>query len=196
MTVHALVSKTGLPSKPTAAQIAKGKAKQHKNVKTIDIPVAKKPASKGKPAASPKPKATEQVATLQSDQGGVTFGPERHASGEITWATINQFIAMYAGGQTQNVRVEALPNVALDTDRPVPFFRDKTYTDKGVRYHDLMDHLHGVNGDNRLSTILRAGAKRGTSAKNNIMTLMLLNGGQSRSSATWGTSFIRLVVAK
>ena len=74
--------------------------------------------------------------------------------------------------------------------------KHKMYTDKGVRYHDLMDHLHGVNGDNRLSTILRAGAKRGTSAKNNIMTLMLLNGGQSRSSATWGTSFIRLVVAK
>lgn len=196
MTVHALVSKTGLPSKPTADQIAKGRAKQHKNVKTIDIPVAKKPASKTKPAASPKPKAKEQLATLQSDQGGVTVGPERHPCGEITWATINQFIAMYAGGQTQNVRVEVLPNVALDTDRPVPFFREQTYTDKGTRYHDLMDHLHGVDGDNRLSTILRAGAKRGTSAKKNIMTWMLLNGGQSRSSASWGTSFIRLVVAK
>ena len=196
MTVHALVSKTGLPSKPTAAQIAKGKAKQHKNVKTIDIPVAKKPEAKAKPAASPKPKATEQVATLQSDQSGVTFGTERHPSGEITQETIRQFIAMYAGGQTQNVRVEALPNVALDTDRPVPFFREQTYTDKGTRYHDLMDHLHGVDGDNRLSTSLRVGAKRGTSAKKNIMTWMLLNGGQSRSSASWGTSFIRLVVAK
>ena len=163
MTVHALVSKTGLPSKPTADQIAKGRAKQHKNVKTIDIPVAKKPASKTKPAASPKPKAKEQLATLQSDQGGVICGTAR-TSGEITWETIRQFIAMYAGGQTQNVRVEALPNVALDTDRPVPFFRDKTYTDKGTRYHDLMDHLHGVDGDNRLSTILRAGGKRGTSA--------------------------------
>tara|TARA_R100000426_G_scaffold53318_1_gene38550 strand:- start:518 stop:1105 length:588 start_codon:yes stop_codon:yes gene_type:complete len=195
MTVHALVSKTGLPSKPTADQIAKGRAKQHKNVKTIDIPVAKKPASKTKPAASPKPKAKEQLATLQSDQGGVICGTAR-TSGEITWATINQFIAMYAGGQTQNVRVEALPNVALDTDRPVPFFRDQTYTDKGTRYHDLMDHLQGVNGDNRLSTILQACAKRGTSRKKNIMTWMLLNGGQSRSSASWGTSFIRLVVAK
>ena len=130
MTVHALVSKTGLPSKPTAAQIAKGKAKQHKNVKTIDIPVAKKPASKGKPAASPKPKATEQVATLQSDQSGVICGTAR-TTGEITWETIRQFVNMYAGGQTQNVRVEALPNAALDTDRPVPFFREKTYTDKG-----------------------------------------------------------------
>ena len=195
MTVHALVSKTGLPSKPTADQIAKGRAKQHKNVKTIDIPVAKKPASKTKPAASPKPKAKEQLATLQSDQGGVICGTAR-TSGEITWETIRQFIAMYAGGQTQNVRVEALPNVALDTDRPVPFFRDKTYTDKGTRYHDLMDHLHGVDGDNRLSTILWAGGKRGTSANKNPMTLMLLNGGQSRSSASWGTSFIRLVVAK
>ena len=195
MTVHALVSKTGLPSKPTADQIAKGRAKQHKNVKTIAIPVAKKPASKTKPAASPKPKAKEQLATLQSDQGGVICGTAR-TSGEITWETIRQFIAMYAGGQTQNVRVEALPNVALDTDRPVPFFRDKTYTDKGTRYHALMDHLHGVDGDNRLSTILRAGGKRGTSANKNPMTLMLLNGGQSRSSASWGTSFIRLVVAK
>ena len=207
MTVHALVSKTGLPSKPTAAQIAKGKAKQHKNVKTIDIPAKKAltPEQADKaisdhvrkgPAKSPKPKAKEQVATLQSDQSGITFGDEKLPSGEITWATINQFIRTYAGGQPQNVRVEPLPQAHLTTDRPVPFFRDKTYTDKGVRYHDLMDHLHGVNGDNRLSTILRAGAKRGTSAKNNIMTLMLLNGGQSRSSATWGTSFIRLVVAK
>ena len=197
MTVHALVSKTGLPSEPTADQIAKGRAKQHKNVKTIDIPVAKKPEAKAKPAASPKPKANKgEQGTLQSDQSGITFGNEKHPSGEITWATINQFIRTYAGGQPQNVRVEPLPQAHLTTDRPVPFFRDKTYTDKGTRYRDLMDHLHGVNGDNRLSTILRAGAKRGTSAKNNIMTLMLLNGGQSRSSATWGTSFIRLVVAK
>jgi len=210
MAVHQQVSKTGLPSKPTTAQITKFKAKQQKNVKTADIPAiphkvltpaqADKAISenflKTTPVVSPKPKTSKAVATLQNDQGRIVFGAESLPSGEITNATIRQFILKYAGGQTHNVLVEPLPNVALTTDRPVPFFRDKTYTDKGVRFNDLIDHLHGVNGDNRLSAILAACAKRGTSAKNNPMTLMLLNGGQSRSSATWGTSFIRLVVAK
>ena len=94
------------------------------------------------------------------------------------------------------MRVVPCDNVLLEEERPVPFFREKTYTDKGVRYADLMDHLRGVNGNNTLSAIRAAGAKRGTSAAKNLMTWMLINGGQSRNSKTWGTSFIKLVVAK
>ena len=162
--------------KPTTQQVEDQRKKALKNPKTATVPLPKKPA---KPAPEPKP-AAELICVGE----------------EITHETIAQFIREHAGGQPLNVRVVPCDNVLLEEERPVPFFREKTYTDKGVRYADLMDHLRGVHGNNTLSAIRAAGAKRGTSAAKNLMTWMLINGGQSRNSKTWGTSFIKLVVAK
>ena len=161
-----------------AINIAQAREKQLANPKTVAVPKAK--AKSAKVAVPAKPAKVAEL-TCKGE--------------EITQADINRFIREHAGGQPANVRVEVLPNVAMAEPKPVPFFSNVTYERKGVRYSDLMDHLKGVKGDTRLSTIWHEGSKRGTSATNNLMTQMLLNGGQSRNSKSWGTSFVKLVVA-
>ena len=158
-----------------AINLAQAREKQLSNPKTVAVPKSAKVAV---PA-----KATKDAVEL------VCKGEE------ITQADITRFIKQHAGGQPANVRVEVLPNVAMAEPKPIPFLSNVTYERKGVRYSDLMDHLKGVKGDTRLSTIWQEGSKRGTSATNNLMTQMLLNGGQSRNSKSWGTSFVKLVVA-
>lgn len=161
-----------------AINLAQAREKQLSNPKTVAVPKSAKVTIPAKAV-----KAAKDTVEL------VCKGEE------ITQADITRFIKEHAGGQPANVRVEVLPNVAMAEPKPVPFFSNVTYERKGVRYSDLMDHLKGVKGDTRLSTIWQEGSKRGTSATNNLMTQMLLNGGQSRNSKTWGTSFVKLVVA-
>jgi hypothetical protein len=158
-----------------AINLAQAREKQLANPKTVAVPKSAK-------VAVPVKAAKDAVELVCKGE-------------EITQADITRFIKEHAGGQPANVRVEVLPNVAMAEPKPVPFFSNVTYSRKGVRYSDLMDHLKGVKGDTRLSTIWQEGSKRGTSATNNLMTQMLLNGGQSRNSKSWGTSFVKLVVA-
>lgn len=162
-----------------AINLAQAREKQLANPKTVSVPKSLASAKITIPAKAVKPaKVVELVCNGE----------------EITQADITRFIREHAGGQPANVRVEILPNVAMAEPKPIPFFSNVTYERKGVRYSDLMDHLKGVKGDTRLSTIWQEGSKRGTSATNNLMTQMLLNGGQSRNSKSWGTSFVKLVV--
>ena len=158
-----------------AINLAQAREKQLSNPKTVAVPKSAKVAVPAKAAKD----AVELVCKGE----------------EITQADITRFIKQHAGGQPANVRVEVLPNVAMAEPKPFTFLSNVTYERKGVRYSDLMDHLKGVKGDTRLSTIWQEGSKRGTSATNNLMTQMLLNGGQSRNSKSWGTSFVKLVVA-
>lgn len=167
-----------------AINLAQAREKQLANPKTVSVP-----KSKGNSAKVTLPAKPDKLANAAKVVELVCKGEE------ITQDDITRFIREHAGGQPANVRVEVLPNVAMAEPKPVPFFSNVTYERQGVRYNDLMDHLKGVKGDTRLSTIWHEGSKRGTSATNNLMTQMLLNGGQSRSSKSWGTSFVKLVVA-
>ena len=164
-----------------AINLAQAREKQLANPKTVAVP---------KSSASAKVTIPAKAAKAAKDAVELVCKGE-----EITQDDITRFIREHAGGQPANVRVEVLPNVAMAEPKPVPFFSNVTYERRGVRYNDLMDHLKGVKGDKRLSTIWQEGSKRGTSATNNLMTQMLLNGGQSRNSKSWGTSFVKLVVA-
>ena len=164
-----------------AINLAQAREKQLANPKTVAVP---------KSSASAKVTIPAKAVKVAKDAVELVCKGE-----EITQADITRFIKEHAGGQPANVRVEVLPNVAMAEPKPVPFFSNVTYERRGVRYSDLMDHLKGVKGDKRLSTIWQEGSKRGTSATNNLMTQMLLNGGQSRNSKSWGTSFVKLVVA-
>jgi len=154
-----------------AVSLAKAREKAFANPKTISVPALKK----AKPSSLP-----ELVCTGE----------------EITHDQIHAWIKEHAGGQPKNVAVLLMPNVAIEDPKPIPFFSNQTYEKKGVRYLDLMDHLKGVKGETNLAAIWASGARRGTSAKKNAMTWFLLNGGQSRSSKSWGTSFIKLVAAR
>jgi len=164
-----------------AINLAQAREKQLSNPKTVAVPKSAKVAVPAK-VTIPAKAAKDAVELVCKGE-------------EITQADITRFIKQHAGGQPANVRVEVLPNVAMAEPKPIPFLSNVTYERKGVRYSDLMDHLKGVKGDTRLSTIWQEGSKRGTSATNNLMTQMLLNGGQSRNSKSWGTSFVKLVVA-
>ena len=153
-----------------AVSLAKAREKAFANPKTVSVPTLKK--------------ATAKL-------------PELVCQGEeITHDQIHKWIKEHAGGQPKNVAVLLMPNVAIEDPKPIPFFSNQTYEKKGVRYMDLMDHLKGVKGETNLAAIWASGARRGTSAKKNAMTWMLLNGGQSRNSKSWGTSFIKLVAAQ
>ena len=128
-------------------------------------------------------KATTTTATLQ-----VTNGKP------LTSAGIWQFVNTHAQGQLANVPVVPLPNVKTGNAIPVPF----GYNGKpnGVRATIQNWFLFGVKGAKQNNAgVAQAHAKKlGHSTKRPICLLALLNGGYSPSSATWGTSFVKLVV--
>ena len=128
-------------------------------------------------------KATPTTATLQ-----VTNGKP------LTYACIWQFVNTHAQGQLANVQVVPLPNVKTGNAIPVPFgYNGKT---NGVRATIQNWFLFGVKGAKQNNAgVAQAHAKKlGHSTKRPICLLALLNGGYSPSSATWGTSFVKLVV--
>ena len=128
-------------------------------------------------------KATTTTATLQ-----VTNGKP------LTYACIWQFVNTHAQGQLANVQVVPLPNVKTGNALPVPFgYNGKT---NGVRATIQNWLLFGVKGakQNNAHVALTNAKPLGHSYKSPICLLALLNGGYSPSSATWGTSFVKLVV--
>ena len=128
-------------------------------------------------------KATTTTATLQ-----VTNGKP------LTYACIWQFVNTHAQGQLANVQVVPLPNVKKGNAVPVPFgYNGKT---NGVRATIQNWLLFGVKGakQNNAHVALTNAKPLGHSYKSPICLLALLNGGYSPSSATWGTSFVKLVV--
>ena len=112
----------------------------------------------------------------------------------LTYACIWQFVNTHAQGQLANVQVVPLPNVKKGNAVPVPFgYNGKT---NGVRATIQNWFLFGVKGAKQNNAgVAQAHAKKlGHSTKRPICLLALLNGGYSPSSATWGTSFVKLVV--
>ena len=113
----------------------------------------------------------------------------------LTYACIWQFVNTHAQGQLANVQVVPLPNVKTGNAIPVPF----GYNGKpnGVRATIQNWFLFGVKGAKQNNAgVAQAHAKKlGHSTKRPICLLALLNGGYSPSSATWGTSFVKLVVS-
>ena len=128
-------------------------------------------------------KATTTTATLQITNGK-----------PLTYACIWQFVNTHAQGQLANVQVVPLPNVKTGNALPVPFgYNGKT---NGVRATIQNWLLFGVKGakQNNAHVALTNAKPLGHSYKSPICLLALLNGGYSPSSATWGTSFVKLVV--
>ena len=128
-------------------------------------------------------KATTTTATLQITNGK-----------PLTYACIWQFVNTHAQGQLANVQVVPLPNVKTGNALPVPFgYNGKT---NGVRATIQNWLLFGVKGakQNNAHVALTNAKPLGHSYKSPICLLALLIGGYSPSSATWGTSFVKLVV--
>ena len=128
-------------------------------------------------------KATTTTATLQ-----VTNGKP------LTYKCIWDFVNTHAQGQLANVQVVPLSNVKTGDAVPVPF----GYNGKvgGVRATIQNWLLFGVKNakQNNAHVALTNAKPLGHSYKSPICLLALLNGGYSPSSATWGTSFVKLVV--
>ena len=127
--------------------------------------------------------ATTTPATLQ-----VTNGKP------LTYKCIWDFVNTHAQGQLANVQVVPLSNVKTGDAVPVPF----GYNGKvgGVRATIQNWLLFGVKDakQNNAHVALTHAKPLGHSYKSPICLLALLNGGYSPSSATWGTSFVKLVV--
>ena len=128
-------------------------------------------------------KATTTTATLQ-----VTNGKP------LTYKCIWDFVNTHAQGQLANAQVVPLSNVKTGDAVPVPF----GYNGKvgGVRATIQNWLLFGVKDakQNNAHVALTHAKPLGHSYKSPICLLALLNGGYSPSSATWGTSFVKLVV--
>ena len=128
-------------------------------------------------------KDTTTTATLQ-----VTNGKP------LTYKCIWDFVNTHAQGQLANVQVVPLSNVKTGDAVPVPF----GYNGKvgGVRATIQNWLLFGVKDakQNNAHVALTHAKPLGHSYKSPICLLALLNGGYSPSSATWGTSFVKLVV--
>tara|TARA_R110001599_G_scaffold316284_1_gene525384 strand:+ start:162 stop:572 length:411 start_codon:yes stop_codon:yes gene_type:complete len=111
-------------------------------------------------------------------------------NGTHNWAALTSFINKHAGGNTHNVKIVALSNVAAAPLQPVPF----GYNGKpnGVRAQ-IQNHM--LSGPT-LFAALNKGAKHkgGQSKAKPICLLALLNGGYTASAPTWGTPFVKLVV--
>ena len=111
-------------------------------------------------------------------------------NGTHDWAALTSFINKHAGGNTHNISIVPLGNVAAAPLQAVPF----GYNGKagGVRA-TIQNHM--VSGPT-LFAALNAGAKHkgGQSKAKPICLLALLNGGYTASAPTWGTPFVKLVV--
>ena len=112
----------------------------------------------------------------------------------LTYKCIWDFVNTHAQGQLANVQVVPLSNVKTGDAVPVPF----GYNGKvgGVRATIQNWLLFGVKDakQNNAHVALTHAKPLGHSYKSPICLLALLNGGYSPSSATWGTSFVKLVV--
>ena len=128
-------------------------------------------------------KATTTTATLQ-----VTNGKP------LTYKCIWDFVNTHAQGQLANVQVVPLSNVKTGDAVPVPF----GYNGNVGRVRATIQNwlLFGVKNakQNNAHVALTHAKPLGHSYKSPICLLALLNGGYSPSSATWGTSFVKLVV--
>ena len=133
--------------------------------------------------------ATAQQATTTSATLQVTNGKP------LTYKCIWDFVNTHAQGQLANVQVVPLSNVKTGDAVPVPF----GYNGKvgGVRATIQNWLLFGVKNakQNNAHVALTHAKPLGHSYKSPICLLALLNGGYSPSSATWGTSFVKLVVS-
>tara|TARA_R110002073_G_scaffold243646_1_gene405812 strand:- start:56 stop:478 length:423 start_codon:yes stop_codon:yes gene_type:complete len=111
-------------------------------------------------------------------------------NGTHNWAALTAFINKHAGGNTHNISIVPLGNVAAAPLQAVPF----GYNGKagGVRA-TIQNHM--LSGPT-LFAALNAGAKHkgGQSKAKPICLLALLNGGYTASAPTWGTPFVKLVV--
>ena len=132
--------------------------------------------------------ATAQQATTTTATLQVTNGKP------LTYKCIWDFVNTHAQGQLANVQVVPLSNVKTGDAVPVPF----GYNGKvgGVRATIQNWLLFGVKNakQNNAHVALTHAKPLGHSYKSPICLLALLNGGYSPSSATWGTSFVKLVV--
>ena len=132
--------------------------------------------------------ATAQQATTTTATLQVTNGKP------LTYKCIWDFVNTHAQGQLANVQVVPLSNVKTGDAVPVPF----GYNGKvgGVRATIQNWLLFGVKDakQNNAHVALTHAKPLGHSYKSPICLLALLNGGYSPSSATWGTSFVKLVV--
>ena len=130
----------------------------------------------------------------------------------ITHKTIKEWVDKNAGGSTNNVEVVPLDNLKVDKPHPAPFGYNSP-NPNGPTPTIMNMHVHGVGGSFNLGKILheanmfekkRSNGKQGHSQMR--ATVMLLNGGESRSPCrdkaeyckdlkgkpTFGTSYIKL----
>ena len=134
-------------------------------------------------ALAPVKTANTTTATLQITNGK-----------PLTYKCIWAFVNTHAKGQLANVQVVPLPNVKKGNAAPVPFgYNGKVNGVRATKQNWLLFCVKGAKQNNAHVALTNA-KPLGHSYKSPICLLALLNGGYSPSSATWGTSFVKLVV--
>lgn len=152
---------------------------------------------------APKADDTTQKSAPAPVQGAAVEKPEttahellgiKSADKPVRAEDIWQFVKKHAGNNPVNVELMPLDNVAVGSENPVPFVK---LNKPGKRSTIIWAALNGVgkDKDRRLSAFLQEGLRNGMSKTQCADLVALLNGGYSRASKSWGTSFVKLVVA-
>jgi hypothetical protein len=113
----------------------------------------------------------------------------------VTHDDVWNFVKDKAQNQPANVLIVPLENVALDSDRPIPF---TNMARPGNRSKVMWMMVNGVGdeADHRMSSFLKEARGFGMSGQRCTDLVAALNGGYSQSSKSWGTPFVKLVVVK
>ena len=152
-------------------------------------------------AKSAKTKATTTTKVAVKKASVIEFTNDPWTELDPRDYAIDKWVNSHCGGDTMNVIVVPLEDkerhLKFEEKNPIgqryafPFGYRRVPGTRAL-YHDW--HAYGVDGDNRLGTMLRAmHAMDKHDVRQMICTVALLNGGDSRSQKTWGQPFIKLV---
>jgi hypothetical protein len=173
------------PNAPKAEVHSKDAKKEQKELTAKVTELAKHPqrVHKNKPLINIEGKVLATFNGIEDPKTPVTH--------EDVW----NFVKEKAQNQPASVLIVPLENVALDSDRPIPF---TNMARPGNRSKVMWMMVNGVGdeADHRMSTFLKEARGFGMSGQRCTDLVAALNGGYSQSSKSWGTPFVKLVVVK
>ena len=142
-----------------------------------------------------KKSTTAKVAVNKAPQEFVGLPQQDGKFVEVTGKDVHKWANQVAGGNLNDIAVVALDNVNPKDTKPTPFGYSRPGGPRAA-FHDY--HILGIDGEFALGKILDKckAWDKSHSRQEMVCTVALLNGGYSRSSKTWGTPFIKLVVKK
>jgi len=118
---------------------------------------------------------------------------------DVTATDVWNFIRKQAGGQPSNVILETLDNVDASAARPFPFTNMTKDGRRARIFWAIIQGVQVVKGEpksHRLDHFFQFACREGMSKVQMLDILAAFNGGFSRSSKTYGTSFLKLVATQ